>query len=187
MLGNGISRQGLDLEAISRLGPVYGCNALYRDFAPELLVATDTLIAREIEQTGYAKTHRFVTRYPVSGAGSEKIQINFNWSSGPIAASYACAEGATHIYLVGFDLNGIQGKFNNVYADTEFYKKSTDAETYSGNWTAQLSSVISEHHYITFTRVVSVFSAKLDAFQKFKNYMEIGVRDFLNGINTTTK
>jgi hypothetical protein len=88
---------------------------------------------------------------------------------------------------VGFDLNGIQGKFNNVYADTEFYKKSTDAETYSGNWTAQLSSVISEHHYITFTRVVSVFSAKLDAFQKFKNYMEIGVRDFLNGINTTTK
>jgi hypothetical protein len=187
VLGNGISRQGLDLEAISRLGPVYGCNALYRDFAPELLVATDTPIAREIEQTGYAKTHRFVTRYPVSGTGSEKIQINFNWSSGPIAVSYACAEGATHIYLVGFDLTGIQGKFNNVYADTEFYKKSTDAETYSGNWVAQLSSVISEYYHIKFTRVVSENSARLDTFQKFKNYTEIGIRDFLTCINTTTK
>jgi hypothetical protein len=187
VLGNGISRRGLDLEAISRLGPVYGCNALYREFAPELLVATDTPIAREIEQTGYAKTHRFVTRYPVLGTGSEKIQMNFNWSSGPIAISYACAESATAVYLLGFDLCGLAGKFNNVYADTEFYKKSTDTETYSGNWISQISSVISSYHYIRFTRVLANSATPQSEFQKFKNFNEIEVRDFLTCINTITK
>jgi hypothetical protein len=187
VLGNGISRQGLDLELFSRLGQVFGCNALYRDFAPTLLVATDDPIAREIERSGYPKKHRFITRNPVPGTGSEKIRLNFTWSSGPIALSYACASGATEIFLLGFDLGGISGKFNNVYADSEFYKSSSDSETYSGNWVAQITATISEHKLVKFVRAVDQNSAKISVFEKFKNYREISLNDFTTSINTRLK
>jgi hypothetical protein len=183
VLGNGISRQGLDLDSLSRLGPVFGCNALYRDFAPTILVATDDPIAREIERSGYPRKHRFITRNPVSGTGSEKIRLNFNWSSGPIALSYACASGATEIFLLGFDLGGISGKFNNVYSDTEFYKSSSDLETYSGNWVAQIVAIMSEHKLVKFVRAVDHNSARISVFEKFRNYSEITTSDFSTSIN----
>ena len=40
-IGNGESRKGLDLESLRPLGKIYGCNALYRDFAPDVLTAVD--------------------------------------------------------------------------------------------------------------------------------------------------
>lgn len=184
VLGNGTSRQGLDLEKLSRLGPVYGCNALYRDFVPELLVATDQPIASAIEQSGYPKKHRFITRRPTPGSGAEKIQHNYNWSSGPIALTYACLEGADQIFLLGFDLTGIAGGFNNVYADTEFYKKSSESETYSGNWIAQIASVISDYQHVRFIRVINENLTIPAQFQKLKNLRHIGVSDFVSGINT---
>ena len=39
VLGNGVSRQQVDLENLKHFGPIYGCNALYRDFTPTALVA----------------------------------------------------------------------------------------------------------------------------------------------------
>ena len=43
--------------------------------------------------------------------------------------------------MLGFDLDGDAGKFNNVYADTEFYKKSIETETYWGNWEQQVAQI----------------------------------------------
>ena len=39
VLGNGVSRKEIDLESLRKWGKTYGCNALYRDFAPDVLVA----------------------------------------------------------------------------------------------------------------------------------------------------
>ena len=44
VLGNGTSREGIDLEEISKIGKVYACNAVYRTFAPDYLVAVDVKI-----------------------------------------------------------------------------------------------------------------------------------------------
>jgi hypothetical protein len=184
VLGNGTGRQGLDLDELSRLGPVYGCNALFRDFTPELLVATDAPIAREIENSGYPLTGRFVTRNPRRELGSKKIEHNFTWSSGPIALKYACVEGATEIFLLGFDLSGKSGKFNNIYADTQFYKKSSDSETYSGNWISQIASVITEYLHIKFIRVIGSDSAIPDQFLRLKNLRHIGIFDLRDYFST---
>ena len=35
-IGNGESRQGFDLEKLRQHGKIYGCNALYRDFMPDV-------------------------------------------------------------------------------------------------------------------------------------------------------
>jgi len=47
-LGNGQSRQGLDLTKMKDYATVIGCNAIYRDFTPDILVALDSRISHEI-------------------------------------------------------------------------------------------------------------------------------------------
>ena len=52
-IGNGESRQSLDLRMFKPHGKIYGCNALYRDFTPDVLTAVDHGIMHEIYQSGY--------------------------------------------------------------------------------------------------------------------------------------
>ena len=53
-IGNGESRKDFDLEQVRSLGKIYGCNALYRDFTPDVLIAVDSGIIHEIYDSGYA-------------------------------------------------------------------------------------------------------------------------------------
>ena len=54
-IGNGESRKHLDLETLRPYGKIYGCNALYRDFTPDVLVAVDHGICHEIYNSGYCQ------------------------------------------------------------------------------------------------------------------------------------
>jgi len=54
-IGNGTSRQRFDLEQLRTHGKIYGCNALYRDFKPDVLISVDNGIMHEIYQSGFAK------------------------------------------------------------------------------------------------------------------------------------
>ena len=54
VIGNGESRKCFDLEKLRPHGKIYGCNAVYRDFTPDVLVAVDQGISHEIYQSGYA-------------------------------------------------------------------------------------------------------------------------------------
>jgi hypothetical protein len=56
-IGNGESRRNVNLEALRKFGKIYGCNAMYRDFTPDVLVAVDQGIIHEIYQSGYAYAH----------------------------------------------------------------------------------------------------------------------------------
>jgi hypothetical protein len=157
VLGNGKSRQNLDLNCIKPLGKIYGCNALYREFDPDYLIAVDVKMVNEIIAAGYHKDHQVWTN-PNKGV-STKTNINFfsphkGWSSGPTALWFAATQGHKNIYIFGFDYQGINGKFNNVYADTFNYKKSTDSATYHGNWLSQTEKVIKEFRSTQFFRII---------------------------------
>ena len=52
--GNGNSRKDLDLDEYKQHGTVVGCNAVYRDFTPDILVALDSRMGHEIYRCGYA-------------------------------------------------------------------------------------------------------------------------------------
>ena len=54
-IGNGESRQGFDLEKLRQYGTIYGCNAIYRDFMPDVLTAVDHGIMHEIYHAGVAQ------------------------------------------------------------------------------------------------------------------------------------
>ena len=187
VLGNGVSRKAIDLETLKLRGIIYGCNALYRDFVPEVLVATDRLIAEQIQNTGYSKDHKFYTRRPIPGLGGLVIpQQYFGFSSGPAAVGLAASARYKTVYLLGFDLGPSQvGKFNNVYADTEFYKKSSAVPTYTGNWSRQIAKVCSEFPKTSFIRVKGQTTADIAELNGVKNLAHMPMEDFLNRINNT--
>ena len=54
-IGNGESRKGFDLEKLRQHGTIYGCNALYRDFMPDVLTAVDHGIMHEVYHAGIAQ------------------------------------------------------------------------------------------------------------------------------------
>lgn len=60
VLGNGESRLQLNpvLPELKKQYITIGCNAIYRDFAPDILLATDIHIAAEIVQSGYSKKNQ---------------------------------------------------------------------------------------------------------------------------------
>jgi hypothetical protein len=158
VLGNGLSRLSINCVNLMPVGTVYGCNAQYREFAPHFLIAVDVKMVNEIVAAGYHKTNEVWTN-PNKGILS-KDRINFfsphkGWSSGPTALWFAASRGASEIYILGFDYQGVNGKFNNVYADTFNYKKSTDSATYHGNWLSQTEKVIREFRHIKFFRVIA--------------------------------
>ena len=54
-IGNGESRIGFDLEKLRPHGKIYGCNAIYRDFMPDVITAVDHGIMHEIYHAGVAQ------------------------------------------------------------------------------------------------------------------------------------
>ena len=50
VLGNGTSRKNLDLSHLNKFGKIYGCNALYREYRPDYLVAVDVKMILEINE-----------------------------------------------------------------------------------------------------------------------------------------
>ena len=117
VIGNGQSRSHFDLNTLRGKGTIYGCNALYRDFLPDVLVCTDDDMREEIELSGInpnilhnipaeipfytrrpgkiIKTHpdRKWQDYDYENRHSRKIDHNWGYSSGPVALTYASIDG----------------------------------------------------------------------------------------------
>ena len=75
VLGNGKSRLNADLNILKDHGVIYGCNALYREFEPDYLVAVDVKMINEIIDSGYHK-RREVWTNPNKGVKT-KARVNF--------------------------------------------------------------------------------------------------------------
>ena len=54
-IGNGKSREAIDLHFLKKKGIIYGSNALYRDFSPDILVTSDPKMMEEIIESEYSK------------------------------------------------------------------------------------------------------------------------------------
>ena len=164
MLGNGTSRKPIDLHQLKSFGTLYGCNALYRDFEPDYLVAVDTKMILEINKAGYQHSHEVWTNPNRAFRGMNGFNF-FNpskgWSSGPTALWLASTHPHDTIYMLGMDFHGsmdTQGnrsKVNNLYAGTHNYKRQGEAATYFGNWERQTASTCDAHQGKRYIRIVA--------------------------------
>ena len=181
VLGNGVSRRHIEIDTLLRLGTVYGCNALYRTHTPHVLVATDQPISTQIQESGYSARNRFYTRRPINSLGAHRVpQAYYGFSSGPIAVAIAAGDAHKTIYLLGFDMGpAANGLFNNVYADTEFYKKTLAKPNFTGNWVKQLKSVTKDFPNQQFIRVSGDTTAVIPELQAIANMQSITIADFV--------
>jgi hypothetical protein len=185
VLGNGVSRLAVDLTQLKQRGKIYGCNALYREFVPDVLISTDKAIAGAIQNSGYAQGNLMYTRRPLPGLGARTVPQNYyGYSSGPIAVAMAAMEQPLAVYLLGFDMGPKPGnRFNNVYADTEYYKKSSANPTFTGNWVRQLVTVTKDFPLVSFHRVTGDTTAAIAELDNIKNLYHMPITDFVDRIN----
>ena len=54
-IGNGKSRSGYDLEKLRPKGLIFGCNAIHREFMPDVLTAVDHGMIHEVYHSGLAQ------------------------------------------------------------------------------------------------------------------------------------
>ena len=181
VLGNGQSRSAVDLRRFKSLGPIYGCNGLYRDWTPDCLVATDRPIAEAIQRSGYSKDHRFYTRKPLPDLGALAVPRKYHGnSSGPIACALAALDGHNRIYLLGYDMSpSPSNRFNNIYAGTEFYKSAEAAPTFTGNWIRQLITVAGDFPNARFIRVCGPNTDEIKEFKNIGNFEHIDMKTFI--------
>lgn len=183
VLGNGISRKPIKLDDLKPLGKTYGCNALYRSFTPDYLVAVDARMVIEITRTGYQLTNQMWTNPNRSYRNIQGLNL-FNpskgWSSGPTALWLASQHKYKEIYILGFDYQGNDNGryFNNMFADTVNYKKSSDRATFYGNWLKQTLITVSENPDTTYYRVNEDSGFVPKEMVNIKNLKHITVKEF---------
>ena len=181
VLGNGRSRLNANLKKLKKRGTVYGCNALYREFEPHVLIAVDPKMVIEICTNGYQKTHEVWTNPNSRYTKYPNLNVFKNprgWSSGPTALLKACQDGHKEIFILGFDYYGIDNYFNNVYADTQNYKRSTESATYFGNWMRQTETITKEFPQVFFYRVMDGNTKTVSEWGNINNIRQITYEDF---------
>lgn len=125
ILGNGPSRLLLPIEKIP--SPVWGCNALYRDYTPDILFCIDRRMVREIANSKYSGkvVYKHWKDFFWPPSNFQKLE-NPRGCSGENAVRYAVEKGYTRIDLIGFDMR--EGSIQNVYTGTPNYGKKQDCQ-----------------------------------------------------------
>ena len=165
VLGNGESRRGIKIADLQKHGKVYACNAVYRTETPDVLVAVDPKMMLEIAKTDYMEKNVVWSNFNNQYKKIERImthaqffQPSLGWSSGPTALKYATTFNPTEIYILSFHYHGHSDqqrkRFNNMFKDTENYKRSTEEATFFGNWMNQTKRVLKDTPNIKFYRVI---------------------------------
>lgn len=188
VLGNGTSRKPIDLHELKSFGTLYGCNALYRDFEPDYLVAVDTKMILEINKAGYQHSHKVWTNPNRAFRGMNGFNF-FNpskgWSSGPTALWLASTHDISDVYILGFDYQGIEEKINNIYASTPNYKKSHDRATYHGNWLNQTCITCQKFSQKRYIRVLGEHAFIPKELTRIDNLSHISIEEFKKLFNLT--
>lgn len=190
VIGNGIGRLKFDLRHLKRYpySPPnkkfmvsYGCNALYRDFEPDYLIVTGDAIAKEITKTDYCDNHVVFANSDIIMDYPGKFHIipqDPNWNAGAIAAYLACFDGHSKVYLLGFDGNDTPTYTNNVYVDTNGYKK-TNEDTNDNYWTIALINIMKVYPTVDFVLVNETGKGYMPEALKYTSMRRLSFRQFV--------
>jgi len=134
IIGNGESRKNFDLSSIDGVSPIFGCNALYRTFKPDWLVAVDQGMMDEISSSDFPVEY---TLFPRSKAeeyepadmhpGRNRYPRN---NSGMYAMQRAIEKNYNVLICLGFDflINDNHFSCSNLFAGTANYGPETRAQ-----------------------------------------------------------
>lgn len=125
IVGNGPSRKEIDLNTLNKLGVLYGCNALYRDYCPDYLVAIDTGMIHEILNSRFPRGGIIIP--PLNEQFEPKELGGARSNAGMNACFEAIKRGSKSLFITGFDflLKDYNHVVGNIYEHTNNYGSQT--------------------------------------------------------------
>lgn len=189
-IGNGASREMLDLNRLKGQGHTIGCNHLYKTWEPSYLVTLDTEITKEVKAVVAAQTPckwRHITRMWIDGEGEIRrtwlavdgvaycpiSAINRGWNnnSGVMAAAFLSEVlKAEVVYLIGIDFfRPVPGKANDIYGINTPY-----APGLMRVW----DRLTSNNPQTEFVRVGEIHERDLEEYAKIDDMKFIEYKDF---------
>jgi hypothetical protein len=191
VLGNGPSRLAFELNYLKNYSGLlgaetvqtYGCNALYRDFTTDFLVATGhPEFIKEIASSEYIKNSVVYTsamhllEYPNK---FYLIPHDPYTDAGTVALYLACFDGHKKIFMLGFDGQDTPGFNYNIYADTQGYDKKNNL-VLDTKWIADKKIIFDLYDDVEFIRVTEHNTERLPELWKYcPNLRTISRNDFI--------
>jgi hypothetical protein len=163
IVGNGKSRQAVDLSSLVGKGTIFGCNALYREFEEfNYLVAIDDRMIKELSSIATYEPHilsRGQMIIPHEDERWESVEYSPNRrrsNAGMNAMLEAIRRGHNVLYCLGFDfiLEG-EKSIENVYAGTKNYEPHTQSNTSDNYFRVRYCDwFVNQHDDVKFVFVV---------------------------------
>lgn len=191
VIGNGPSRLKFNLNWLKKYSGLlgadtlqtYGCNALYRDFTPDFLVAIgNNGIVQEIADSGYTTDNVVYSNaihlleYP---GKFYLIPHDAYADSGTTALYLAAFDGHKKIYMLGFDGQDTLGFNYNVYADTNGYD-TKHSLVHDDKWVTSTKNVFDIYDDIEFIRVNERGMDRIPEEWKYcTNFSQMSFADFI--------
>lgn len=164
VIGNGESRKAFDLNSLPREIPIYGCNALYRDYTPTVLFVRDEGMLQEINEKYMGRVAFQQKRKLIKNAkkpyyadpiisfedpsGKHEVEISKHIAfTGSAAICCICSVyKLDSLYLIGF------AESSNAYTGTKNYSSEDLA---ANAYTKELGDVFNKFPNTSFYRVTN--------------------------------
>lgn len=128
IIGNGVSRKDFDLTLLRGSGTIFGCNALYREFFPDYLVAIDPGIIDEITASKFPKERFIVPPKDEQWEPASCNPMRPRSNAGMNAMMEAIKRNAKTLVCLGFDfLLDEPSATSNIFDGTMNYGVETRA------------------------------------------------------------
>lgn len=184
IVGNGTSRQQIDLHTLVDKGKIYGCNALYRTFNNwDYLVAIDDGMIEELSRIDFKEGEVII---PPPEERYESVEYSPNRrrsNAGMNAMAESIRRGGKYLYCLGFDFI-LEGDISvdNIYKDSANYGPETHANLSDNYYRIKyLEWFVNKHPEITFIFVIpnDVKTKKLEG----KNVIGMTIDSFIKKVN----
>ena len=108
----------------------------------------------------------------ITWVGEDKVKnVEYprEWCAGTTAMHLACQQGATKVYMLGFDLSSYDRPLNNIYKGSNNYLPEYAKGFNPVNWNLQLGAIFGEFKDVEFIWVNPVYTILDGVRQKFRN------------------
>lgn len=192
VIGNSTSRLGFNLDLLNgqtggsqgvrSVGQTYGCNLLYKDFAPTFLICTNKDLCAEISETDYCEDNIVYSQIKNILNHPNKFHLYpniFMGSVGSLATRIACADGHKIIYLLGMTTY-LKDEDNLYIGQHDCYKAPNDLAATNKKFVDEMCRIFQTYSDVEFYFVYKDKGLMPEAYNWCNNVKEISVMEYIN-------
>lgn len=202
VIGNGVSRKDFDLRLfldhrdVAAWGEVgawkpainpkkfntYGCNAIYRNYRPDFVIAVGEDMIQEMANSNYCDDNPVYSNawaLPLYPGKFNYIPQDPGYNAGAIAAYLAAFDGHKKVFMLGFDGIDSIGDNYNIYAGTPGYP-GNHVIISENFWVNSLNEIMQLYSDVEFVRVTPTANFRTpEPWKYLSNFRTVDFRQFV--------